>query len=201
MQDSINLQARDYTGKGHLQICNSEIADCYINIHFRNDGKRSITCWFYLTNEYAKTLYDILEKETSAVVYATFKGEDTEGAIISIEKMALDETNFSANSSTADPKYIIRPELLVDILSKVGLASYAPNVAFQNFLNIVRIEFIMQSDIRIRYWQLQDEDLVSSRWGLTNFYFRSESKNSLFFASNNEGFSLKIGSSTVEIKK
>lgn len=92
MQDSINIQARNYTGKGNLQICHSDIADCYINIHFRHDGKYSITCWFYLTNEYAKTLYDILEKEMSTVVYATFKGEDAEGANISIEKMALTVT-------------------------------------------------------------------------------------------------------------
>jgi hypothetical protein len=201
MQDSINLQSRNYMGKGKLQICSSDITDSDISIYFRNDGKHTITCWFYLINEYAIVLSDILEKQKSTPVYATFSGEDSEGVNISIDKMVLNETNFSANTTTTDPKYIIHHDLLLSIFSKIGKTLFAAEIASQNFLNIVRLEFIMLSNIRIQYRKLSDDESVRIRWGLANFYFGSEGGQDRFFADGEDVFSLNVSGNHLEIKK
>jgi hypothetical protein len=119
---------------------------------------------------------------------------------ISIDKMVLNETKCSASIVTSNPKYIIRHDLLLSVFSKIGKASIAAALASQNFLNIVRLEFIMLSNIRIQYQKLSDDESVRSIWGLTNFYFGSEREDHLL-TTGEEILSLNVNGCPLEIKK
>ena len=100
MSDSQYKNLREYLGNGKLIFTTSEIIDCEFQIECHYDGTLNVICHSDLTDSFFSILKKESDKKNHKLSVASLTGRTSNGSIVSIEKLAVNNSSISSSGGT-----------------------------------------------------------------------------------------------------